>query len=58
MKNIKFTSKTSLKLNGILYRGYTVGELPMKFGFIYDFEDDKDGISEWFNMRGLTWLRK
>jgi|TARA_R110000822_G_scaffold42543_1_gene115590 hypothetical protein len=58
MKNIKFTSKTSLKLDGRLYRGYTVGELPMKFGFLYDSEDDKDGISEWFNMRGLTWVIK
>tara|TARA_R110002167_G_scaffold190373_3_gene392677 strand:+ start:2220 stop:2396 length:177 start_codon:yes stop_codon:yes gene_type:complete len=58
MKNIKFTSKTSLILDGKAYRGYLLGELPMKFGFLYDSDDDKDGISQWFNMNGLTWLLK
>jgi hypothetical protein len=56
MKTIKFTSKTTLILNGRKYRGYEVGYLPNNFGFIYDHIDDKDGEFEWFNLRGLTWL--
>ena len=56
MKTIKFTSKTTLILNGRKYRGYEVGYLPNNFGFIYDHIDDKDGEFEWFNLKGLTWL--
>ena len=33
MKTIKFTSKTTCRLNGIEYKGYTVGNLPNSFGF-------------------------
>lgn len=56
MKTIKFTSKTTLKLNGRKYKSYTVGDLPMSFGFIYDKYDDKDGVYEWFNYKGLTYI--
>jgi len=28
MNTIKFTSKTTCRLNGIEYKGYTVGDLP------------------------------
>ena len=34
MKGLKFTSKTTLKLDGILYKGYELGELPPRFGYI------------------------
>ena len=33
MNTIKFTSKTTCRLNGIEYKGYTVGDLPNSFGF-------------------------
>ena len=36
MKAIQFLSKTSLLLDGKLYKGYTVGNLPSRFGFIYN----------------------
>jgi hypothetical protein len=58
MKKIKFTSKTTLKLDGVEYRGYSISDIPSNFGFIYDSDEEKDGISEWFNMNGLTWLVK
>ena len=58
MNTIKFTSKTSLKLNGVDYKGYTVGNLPKKFAFIYDESDDKEGITNWFNHKGLTYIEK
>ena len=66
MNTIKFTSKTTYRLNGIEYKGYTVGESPNSFGFIqkhngYD-EDGKDlykyGKKYWFNYKGLTWMEK
>lgn len=58
MNTIKFTSKTSLKLNGVDYKGYTVGNLPKKFAFIYNESDDKEGVTNWFNYKGLTYIEK
>jgi len=56
MKTIKFLSKTSLLLNNKLYKGYTIGDLPKSFAFIYDENEEKDGITEWFNYKGLTYV--
>ena len=57
MNTIKFTSKTILKLNGLVYKGYAVGELPNSFGFLYNEDRDSFGHSNWFNFKGLTWLQ-
>ena len=65
MNTIKFTSKTTCRLNGIDYKGYTVGDLPNSFGFKEKYlGQDEDGIdqykfgkSEWFNLKGLTWVQ-
>ena len=46
------------RLNGVTYKGYLVGELPSKFAFIYNEEQDKEGIIEWFNHRCLTYVEK
>ena len=64
MNTIKFTSKTTCRLNGLPYKGYEVGDLPNSFGFKEKYlGQDEDGIdqykfgkSEWFNLKGLTWL--
>ena len=48
----------NVKVNGIKYRAYKVGELPDSFGFIHSETDDKDGVSKWFNYKGLTYLKK
>lgn len=66
MNTIKFTSKTTCKLNGVDYKGYTVGDLPNSFGFkeIYLGKDEegndkyKKGKSHWFNFKGLTFIEK
>ena len=58
MNTIKFTSKTTLRLQGVDYKGYTVGNLPKKFAFIYDEDDDKEGVTNWFNYKGLTYIEK
>ena len=53
MNIIKFTNKTNLKLNNVKYKAYLIGDLPPSFGFKYN--DTKQGISKWFNYKGLTW---
>jgi hypothetical protein len=59
MNTIKYlkpdsAGKQKIKLNGITYRPYTVCELPANFGCI-NF-NEKEGISEWFNYKGFTYL--
>ena len=58
MNKIKFLKKEEIKLNGLIYKPYTICNIPTNFGFIYDVEADKDGISEWFNYKGLTYIMK
>lgn len=58
MNTIKFLSGNRIKLNGILYKPYTVGNLPPSFGYIYDQENEIDGISEFFNYKGLTYIQE
>jgi hypothetical protein len=55
---IKFTTNKKIKLNGVTYKPYTVGDLPPSFGFKYDEDKDKDGIYQWFNYKGLTYVEE
>ena len=58
MNTIKFNRvNKNIKLNGVSYRPYTVGELPNSFGFIYNEENDQEGIRKWFNYKGLTYVK-
>jgi hypothetical protein len=56
-KSIKFLKNNFIKINGVLYTPYLIGDLPSKFGFITN-ADDQDGYSEWFNLNGLTYIIK
>jgi hypothetical protein len=58
MNRIKLTSKTTLKLNDVRYKGYELGDLPPKFAYIYDENKETFGIDEWFNFKGLTWIKE
>ncbi len=66
MNTIKFTSKTTCLINGIEYKGYTVGDLPNSFGFKEKYlgQDEegndqyKKGKSHWFKYKGLTFIEK
>ena len=55
MNTIKRISKDRIKLNGINYKGYMLGDLPPSYGYIQkqvqtDEADVIDfGIREWFN---------
>ena len=58
MQQIKFLPNNHIRLGNKTYKGYHVGELPPKFAFIYNKDQDKDGVSEWFNYKGLTYIEK
>lgn len=57
-KSIKFLKNNLIKVDGVLYTPYLVGDLPQSFGFIYDAENNREGISEFFNFKGLTYIIK
>ena len=60
MQTIKFlkpdlnTGKQKIQLNGITYKPYTICDLPANFGCL-EF-NGKEGISSWFNYKGLTYI--
>ena len=56
MQKIKFVNSTAIKLNNITYKGYNIGELPKRFAFIYDADKDQEGITKFFNYKGLTYV--
>ena len=59
MQKIKFFKKDNhnfARIGGQEYKGYTVGNMPAKFAFIYNEDEDKEGITEWFNYKGLTYV--
>jgi len=58
MQQIKFLKDNQIRLGNQVYKGYTVGNLPKSFGFIYNEDEDKEGKSEWFNYKGLTYVPK
>ena len=56
MNTIKFLQNNNIRLNNKTYKGYHIGDIPNSFGFIE--QDDKQGKSEWFNYKGLTYIQK
>ena len=50
--------------DGLPHKGYMLGDLPPTFGkkWIEDYDEEgelklKQGISKWYNYKGLTWIR-
>jgi hypothetical protein len=50
--------ESTIWLNKVEYVGFLIGSLPKRFAFIYDAEEEQDGILSWFNFRGLTYISK
>ena len=42
MSKIKFLKTKRIKLNGVQYKPYLIGDLPSTFGFIYNAEKDQE----------------
>ena len=60
MKTIKFLAEKQIKLNGVLYKPYLIGDLPPSFAFKFEITNEEDirfGVDEWFNYKGLTYVR-
>ena len=57
MKTIKYLSEKVIKLDGVKYKPYFIGELPSTFAFIYDRDSDKEGVTKWFNYKGFTYIK-
>ena len=55
MNRIKFLKNDKIELNGIVYKPHTVCNIPHNFGCI-TWQEDKEGISEWFNYKGYTYI--
>ena len=60
MQSIKFKTNKTVKIGSDIYKPYLVGNLPPSFGFKYNVADGdiKEGISEWFNYKGLTYIKQ
>ena len=58
MQTIKHFKQQPKKLilNNITYKGYSICDIPANFGCTIFGADEKEGISEWFNYKGLTWI--
>ena len=59
MQTLKKLHEKKLKLNNVIYKPYTLGNLPPTFAFKYNDKDGSDqvGISEWCNYQGLTYIK-
>ena len=60
MQKLKQLNKTTIRLTTpdkiSVYKGYSIGELPPTFAFIYNEDKDTSGVTEWFNYNGLTYI--
>ena len=54
MQSIKHLKDDYVQLGRLIYKPYKICSLPANFGCI-DF-DGKEGINEWFNYRGYTYI--
>jgi len=54
MQTMKHLKNDYVQLGNLIYKPYTVCSLPANFGCI-EF-NEKEGISQWFNYKGYTYL--
>ena len=54
MQTIKHLKADKIQLNNLIYKPYTICAIPNNFGCI-EF-GEKEGINEWFNYKGYTYI--
>ena len=54
MNKIKYLKNDYVQINNLIYKPYTICDLPQNFGCI-EFKE-REGISEWFNHKGYTYI--
>ena len=59
MKTFRQLQEKKIKLDGTIYKPYNLGNLPPSFGFISNMDGttEQKGIYEWFNYKGLTYIK-
>mgnify|MGYP001576143426 FL=1 len=55
MKKIKFLKNDYIQLENQVYKPYKVCDIPQNFGCI-KWQTEKQGIDEWFNYKGYTYI--
>ena len=55
MKKIKFLKNDYIQLENQIYKPHKVCDIPQNFGCI-EWQTDKQGIDEWFNYKGYTYI--
>lgn len=60
MKKFKITLDKKIRLDGVWYKPYLVGDLPPSFGNKFTEKDGEEveGIYQWFNFKGLTYIKE
>ena len=63
MKTIKYLKEDKIELNGVVYKPYTICNLPLSFGCIAMSYDENGiptsgGISEWYKHKGLIYIKE
>ena len=63
MNTIKYLKENRIELNGVVYKPYKICSIPTNFGCIaYEYNSEgiptREGISEWFNYKGYTYIAK
>ena len=56
VKTIKFLKQERIVLDGVTYKPYKICNIPARFG-CHEF-NEKEGISEWFNYKGYTYIKE
>lgn len=59
MNGIKFFKNRDgqqCALTDKLYKGYEVGNIPNRFGYMFKDDSEQGGFSQWFNYKGLTYI--
>ena len=56
MNTIKYLKENKIELSGVTYKPYKICSIPERFG-CFEF-NEKEGISEWFNHKGYTYIKE
>ena len=56
VKTIKFLKQERIQLGDVTYKPYKICNIPARFG-CHEF-NEKEGISEWFNYKGYTYIKE
>ena len=56
IKKFKREGDHLARIHSQLYKGYSIGELPKKFAYIYNKDKENYGAKDWFNYKCLTYV--